>query len=303
VGDGEIDKTLEIMRKQRASYRKAARPAAAGDRVTLDFAGKIGGQPFEGSSGQDMSVVLGEGRLLKDFEAQVIGLEAGAEKTFEIRLPEDYHGKELAGKTATFDVKLKQVAEPELPPVDAAFAKSLGVADGNLEQMRREVKENLEREVKVRINARVKEQIMQALIDTTRVEVPKALVELEIERMAEQTRRELQARGVKATEAPLPRGMFENQAQRRVTLGLILAEVVKAHGLQPGPEQVRVEVEEQAQSYEKPEQVVKWYYQNPDRLREIESVVIENNVVEWATRTAQVEDRAIAFDELMGKTQ
>ena len=303
VGEGEIDKTLEIMRKQRASYRKAARAAAAGDRVTLDFAGKIGGQPFEGGSGQDMSVVLGEGRLLKDFEAQVIGLEAGAEKTFEIRLPEDYHGKELAGKTATFDVKLKQVAEPELPPVDAAFAKSLGVADGNLEQMRREVRENLEREVKVRIGARVKERIMQALIDTTRVEVPKALVELEIERMAEQTRRELQARGVKAAEAPLPRGMFENQAQRRVTLGLILAEVVKAHGLQPRPEQVRAEVEEQAQSYEKPEQVVKWYYQNPDRLREIESVVIENNVVEWAMRTAQVEDKAIAFDELMGKPQ
>ncbi len=198
VSEAEVDKTLEIMRKQRASYDPVTRPAALGDKVTIDFVGKIGGQEFEGGKGDDFVMTLGEGRLLKDFENQVVGLESGGAKTFEIRFPEDYHGKELAGKTATFDVKLKQVAGPRLPPVDADFAKALGVADGNLETMRREVRENLEREVKRRISARVKDQIMQALIDTTKVDAPKSLVELEIERMQAAAQQDLTARGVKA---------------------------------------------------------------------------------------------------------
>lgn len=301
VSEAEVDKTLEIMRKQRATYIPVERVAGVGDRVTIDFDGASNGQAFEGGKGDDVALVLGEGRLLKDFEGQVAGMQPGASKVFDIRFPEDYHGKEMAGKTATFSVKLKQVAEPRLPPVDADFAKSLGVADGNLDTMRREVRENLEREVKQRIGARTKDQIMQALIDTTKVEVPKSLVEQEVERMSEAARKELQARGVKTEGAPLPREMFEQQARRRVTLGLILAEVVKAKGLQARPEQVRALVEEQAQTYEQPEQVVKWFYQAPERLRDIESAVLENNVVEWATRTAKVEERATAFEELMGK--
>ena len=252
---------------------------------------------------EDFSLTLGEGRLLKDFEHEVVGLKAGDSKAFEIRFPEDYHGKELAGKTATFDVKLKQVAGPRLPPVDADFARALGVADGNLETMRREVRENLEREVKRRISARVKDQIMQALIDTTKVEVPKSLVELEIERMQGAAQQDLAARGVKAQGMQLPRDLFEQQAQRRVALGLILAEVVKTHALQAKPDQVRAAVEEQSQSYEQPAEVVKWYYQSPERLREIESMVIEENVVAWALATAQVEDKATDFDELMGNSK
>ncbi|MCX7139492.1 MAG: trigger factor, partial [Proteobacteria bacterium] len=253
--------------------------------------------------GDDFALTLGEGRFLKDFENEVVGLSAGASKVFEIRFPEDYHGKELAGKTATFDVKLKQVSGAQLPPVDADFAKALGVADGNLETMRKEVRENLEREVKRRISARVKDQIMQALIDTTKVDVPKSLVELEIERMQGAAQQDLEARGLKGQNMQLPRDLFEQQAQRRVTLGLILAEVVKTHALQAKPEQVRAMVEEQAQSYEQPEQVVKWYYQSPERLREIESMVVEENVVTWAQATAQVEDKATDFDELMGNSK
>jgi trigger factor len=248
-------------------------------------------------------MTLGEGRLLKDFEDQLVGVEPGASKTFEIRFPEDYHGKELAGKTATFDAKLKQVGGPRLPPVDADFAKVLGVADGNLETMRREVRENLEREVKRRISARLKDQIMQALIDTTKVDTPKSLVEAEIERLQAAAQQDLTARGVKAQGMQLPRNLFEQQAQRRVTLGLILAEVVNTHALQAKPEQVRAAVEEQAKSYEQPEQVVKWYYQSPDRLREIESIVVEENVVAWALATAQVEAQATEFDELMGTSK
>jgi trigger factor len=303
VSEAEVDKTLEIMRKQRASYETVTRPAALGDKATIDFVGKIDGKEFDGGKGEDFTLTLGEGRLLKDFEDHVVGLQAGDSKSFEIRFPDDYHGKELAGKTAAFDVKLKQVAGPKLPPVDADFAKALGVTDGNLDTMRSEVRENLEREVKRRIGVRVKDQIMQALIDTTKVDVPKSLVELEIERLQSSAQQDLAARGVKAQGMQLPRDLFEQQAQRRVTLGLILAEVVKTHALQAKPEQVRAMVEEQSQSYEQPEQVIKWYYQSPDRLREIESMVVEENVVAWALATAQVEDQATDFDELMGNNK
>lgn len=303
VAEAEVDKTLEIMRKQRASYIPVERAAAMGDKATLDFVGKIDGREFDGGTGKDLSVILGEGRLLKDFENQVVGMKAGDSRTFEIRFPEDYHGKELAGKTATFEAKLKQVAEPRLPPVDADFAKSLGVADGNLETMRREVRENLEREVKSRISARLKERVMQALLDATQVEAPKSLIDLEIERMSAAARQDLEARGIKAENMPIPRDTFEQQAQRRVTLGLILAEVVKTQGLQARPEQVRAMVEDQAQTYEQPEQVVKWYYQSPERLREIESRVLEDNVVAWALSVARVEDQAMTFDELMGNSK
>ncbi|MEK7230476.1 MAG: trigger factor [Pseudomonadota bacterium] len=301
IGEAEVDRTLEIMRKQRAIFEPVARAAAVGDKATIDFAGKVDGHEFDGGKGENFGVILGEGRLLKDFENHVVGLEAGGARTFEIRFPEDYHGKELAGKTVTFDVKLKQIAEPRLPPVDAEFAKSLGVTDGNLDTMRREIRENLERETKRRISARVKDQIMQALLDATRVEVPKSLVELEIERLTAAARQDLEARGVKPGARPaIPREAFEQQAQRRVTLGLILGEVVKTHGLQAKPEQVRAMVEEQAQTYEQPEQWVKWFYQAPERLREVESLVLEDNVVAWALATAKVEDKPIVFDELMG---
>ena len=300
IGDAEVDRTLEIMRKQRANFAPVARAAALGDKATLDFAGKIDGLEFDGGKGEDVSVILGEGRLLKDFESHVVGLEAGEARTFELRFPEDYHAREFAGKTATFDVKLKQIAEPRLPPIDAEFAKSLGVADGNLDTMRGEIRENLERETKQRISARLKDQIMQALIDSTKIEVPKSLVELEIERMSAAARQDLEARGIKPGAMPIPRDVFEKQAQRRVTLGLILGEVVKANGLQAKPEQVRAMVEEQAQTYEQPEQWVKWFYQAPERLRDVESRVLEDNVVAWALAIAKVEDRPIVFDELMG---
>jgi trigger factor len=303
IGSAEVEKTLEIMRKQRANFEPVARSAALGDKVVLDFTGKIDGKEFDGGKGEDFGAILGESRLLKDFESQVVGMNAGAFKTFEIRFPEDYHGKEVAGKTATFDVKLKQVAEPRLPPVDVEFAKSLGVADGNLETMMREIRENLELEVRRRINARLKMQIMQALIEATRVEVPKSLIEIEIERMSAAARRDLDARGGKAEDMRPQRDMFEQQAKHRATLGLILAEVVKANGLQAKPEQVRAMVEEQAKTYEQPEQLVKWFYQSPERLREVESMVIEDNVVAWVLATAKVEEKAIVFDELMGNSE
>lgn len=304
VGEAETSKTLEIMRKQRASYEPADRAAANGDRLTIDYRGTIDGKEFSGSAAQDSTVVLGEGRLLPDFEKQLEGMKSGETRTFELRFPDDYHGKEVAGKTASFEVKLSQVAAPKLPEIDAEFAKSLGVADGDLAKMRAEVKANLEREVKIRLKNRVKDQVMQALIDATKIEVPKALVETEIQRLQAQARQDLAARGIPVKDdMPIPAEVFEKQAQHRVNLGLILAEVVRANNLHAKPEQVRAVVEEQAQSYEHPEEVVKWFYQSPERLRDIESMVLEDNVVAWVLAAAKVEDKAIAFDELMENKQ
>jgi trigger factor len=302
VGDAEIDKTLDIMRKQRANYIPAERAAQTGDRVTIDFRGTIDGVEFQGSSAKDQQVVLGEGRLLPEFEQNVGGMKAAESKSFDVRFPDDYHGKEVAGKTARFEVTVKEVAEPKLPEVDAEFAKGLGVANGDLAQMRGEIKANLEREVTGKLKARVKDQVMQALLDATKLDAPRSLVEMELQRMQAGARQELAARGLKVPEdAPLPMDMFEQQAQRRVSLGLILGEVVKAHQLFAKPEQVRALVDEQSQSYERPEEVVKWYYSDPDRLRELESVVMEENVVAWAMAQAKVADKPVDIDELLGK--
>jgi trigger factor len=303
VGEPEVERTLEVMRKQRARYEPVERPAREGDRVTLDYRGTIDGDEFPGSSATGQSTVLGEARLLADFEKQILGMRPGESKAFDLRFPEDYRGRQVAGRVARFEVTLREIAEPRLPEVDAAFAKSLGVQDGDLARMRAEIKANLEREVRTRLKARVKEQVMQALLEATRVEVPKALVRMEAERLQQAARADLAARGIAAAaEAPLPAELFEKHAQRRVSLGLILAELVRAHNLQARPEQVRAQVEEQAQSYERPEEVVKWFYSSPERLSEIESLVMEDNVVAWALGVAKVVDKRIAFDELMGNS-
>ena len=302
VDEGEVGKTIEIMRKQRAAYGPVERTAQTADRVKIDFRGTMDGAEFQGSSAKDQPVILGEGRLLPEFEASVTGMKSGESKTFDVRFPDDYHGKEVAGKIARFEVTVKEVAEPRLPDVDAGFAMTLGVADGDIAKMRAEIKANLEREVKGKLKARIKDQVMQALLDATRLDAPRSLVQMELQRMQAGARQELAARGLKVpADAPLPMEMFEQQAQRRVSLGLILGEVVKAHELYPKPEQVRALVEEQAQSYERPEDVVKWFYADPERLREIESVTMEENVVTWALGVAKVTDKTVDFEELMGK--
>ncbi|OGA54078.1 MAG: trigger factor [Betaproteobacteria bacterium RIFCSPLOWO2_12_FULL_62_13] len=304
VGEPEVDKTIEIMRKQRATFEPAERAAEQGDRLTITYRGTIDDNEFSGSSARDQAVVLGDGRRLPDFDKRLLGMKAGEVKTFELRFPDDYHGKEVAGKTARFEVTVAQIAVPGLPALDAEFAKKLGVADGDLAKMRAEVKANLEREVKVRLKNRVKDRVMQALLDVTRIEAPKSLVEAEVQRLHKLARHDLAGRGLQVKEdTRLPVELFEKRAQRRVSLGLILAELVQTHNLYAKPEQVRAVVEEQAQSYEHPEEVVKWFYQAPERLREIDSAVVEDNVVAWALAAAKVEDTAIAFDELMGNQQ
>jgi trigger factor len=299
VTDADVARTIEVLRKQRRHFHAIDRGASNGDQVRIDFEGKIDGVPFEGGQGKDYTLVLGEGRLLPGFETQLLDMKAGEAKSFELTFPADYHGKEMAGKQATFEVKLLAVAEPHLPELNAEFAKALGVADGDLDKMRSEIRQNLEREKKKRIQARLKEQAMQALIDRSTLAVPKSLVEMEMERLNQDMLKDLQSRGMSTKDMKLPGEIFIDQAERRVKLGLILADVVKHNGLQAKPEQVRAVIEEHAQSFEQPEEMVRWYYQQPERLKEVESVVLEDNVVTWVVAKAQAEDVATPFQTLM----
>lgn len=300
VDDADVDRTIEILRKQRVAWEVATRASQSGDRVTVDFTGRIDGNEFPGGKGADMTVVVGEGRMLPEFESGLNGVSAGEQKTFAVTFPSDYAGKDVAGKTASFEVNVKKVEAPKPPAIDAEFAKSLGVADGDTAKMREEIKANVEREVKKRVESEVKQKIMQSLIDSTALELPKSLVEIELQRMVQQARAELESRGVKLDKLPVNPEALEQQARRRVTLGLILGELVKAHGLAAKPEQVRALVTEHAQTYEQPFEVVRWVYSEPQRLSEFEGLAIESNVVNWVLERAKVEDKTISFDELMG---
>ncbi len=301
VGEAEVDKTLQILRQQRRHFHAVERPAAAGDRVTADFLGKIDGVEFAGGKASDFVFVLGEKQMLPEFEANALGLAAGASKTFDVTFPADYHGKDVAGKSARFDLAVKLVEEPHLPELDAEFARALGVADGDLGKMRAEVKANIEREVKKRTQADIKNKAMQVLLDATKIDLPKALIAMETQHLVQAARSDLEARGMKMEQMPINPEMFEQQAQRRVSLGLIVAELVKAQGLAAKPEQVRALVAEQAESYEQPDEVVKWIYSQPQRLSEMESLALEDNVVAWVLERAKVEDKVVNFDEFMGK--
>lgn len=300
VGDAEIDRTLEVLRKQRTEYTPVERAAASGDVVVIDYTGTIDGVAFDGGSAKGQAIVLGEGRLLPEFEANLTGMSVGDKRTFELTFPEDYHGKEVAGKKASFDVTLHRVQEPKVPPIDAEFAKSLGIEDGDLQKMRDDIRANLEREVRRRVQARVKDLVLKALMDNSQLEVPKALIEMEIDRLMAGTAESLKARGMGNQAGSMPREVFELEARRRVTIGLVLAELVKREQIKAEPEQIKAVIEDYAQSYEKPDEVVRWYFQSPERVREVESVVVENNVVEWALARAKVSDKQTAFEDLMG---
>ncbi|MDT3671936.1 MAG: trigger factor [Aromatoleum sp.] len=300
VGDAEVDKTIDVLRKQRTTFEATDRAAQEGDRVVIDFAGSKDGELFEGGKAEDFPFVIGAGSMLQDFETAVTGLKAGESKTFDMTFPEDYHAKNLAGQLVQFEITMKRVEAPKLPEIDADFAKALGVADGDVTKLRDEVRANLEREVKRRIQAKTKEQVMDALLAANPIEVPKALVEQESLQLAENAKRDLEMRGMKTKDIPVEPAWFADQAVRRVKLGLIMAELVKVKELYAKPEQVRALVDEMAQSYEDPAELVRWYYAQPERLAQAEAVVIEDNVVAWVASEAQTTDKPVSFDELMG---
>lgn len=302
VSDDDVQRTIDILRKQRASYEaREGRQAQDSDRVTLDFVGKIDDVAFEGGSAEDFPFVLGEGRMLPEFETAVRGLKAGESKTFPLSFPEDYAGKEVAGKTAEFTITVKEVAEVVLPEVNEEFAKSLGQAEGSVEKLLADVRANLEREVKARAQGRTKASVMDALAAACSFDVPKALVQNDAEGRVQAAREELKQRGVpNADSMPIPADAFTAESERRVKLGLLVSELVKSAELQAKPEQVRARIEEFAQNYEQPAQVVAYYLSDRQRRAEIEAIVLEDNVVEHVLSKAKVSDEDVSFEEIMG---
>jgi trigger factor len=302
VSDAAIDRTVEILRKQRRTFgqRPASEGVAETDRVTIDFEGKIDGEPFAGGKAADFQFIVGEGQMLEQFDKSVRGMKVGESKTFPLQFPEDYHGKDVAGKEADFMVTVKKIEVQHLPTVDEAFAKALGIKEGTVEGLRADVKKNLEREVKFRVLARNKGAVMDALVKVSELDVPKSLVNNEAERMVEAARADLKQRGVKdADKAPIPTDLFTEQAERRVRLGLVVAELVRANNLQAKPDQLQAHIEEMSQSYEKPAEVMRWYLGDRQRMSEVEAVVVENNVTAHVLGLAKVIDKAVPFDELM----
>ncbi|MFM7506536.1 MAG: trigger factor [Rubrivivax sp.] len=302
VTEAAIDRTLEILRKQRRTFglRAAAEGTAEGDRVTIDFEGKIDGEPFSGGQASDFQFIVGEGQMLAQFDEAVRGMKAGESKTFPLQFPADYQGQEVAGKEADFLVTVKKIEAGHLPAVDDAFAKALGIKESTVEALRADVKKNLEREVKFRVQARNKAAVMDLLASTATLEIPNALVAAESDRLADQMRANLKERGFKdADKLPIPAENFKEQAERRVRLGLLVAELVRANALQAKPEQLQKHIEDLSQSYEKPADVMRWYLGDRQRMAEVEAVVIENNVSEFVLGQAKVIDKVLPFDDLM----
>ena len=299
VGDAEVDKTIDVLRKQRTRWNPVDRAGQDGDRVTIDFVGRLDGEAFEGGSATDFPLVLGEGRMLPDFEAGAKGHAAGATTTFDVKFPDDYQAEALKGRTAQFEITVKKVEAPELPAVDEAFAKQMGVENGDVEKFKADVRANLEREVAQRVKARTKASVMDRIAGLASIELPKALVEQEAQSLADRMKEDLKGRGVDVAKVPVPVEAFKEQAERRVRLGLIVAEVVRAHGLQAKPDQIRKQIDDFAQTYENPAEVVRWYFSDRNRLAEVEALVVEQNVVDWVLANAKVTDRALTFDELM----
>jgi trigger factor len=304
VSDDAIDKTIDILRKQRRTFaqRAADAPAQDGDRATIDFEGKIDGETFAGGKAEDFQFIIGDGQMLKEFEDAVRGMKSGESKTFPLSFPEDYHGKDVAGKQADFLVTVKKIEAAHLPEVNEALAKSLGIADSTVEGLRADIKKNLEREVKFRLLARNKNAVMDALVANAELDLPNSSVQAELDRLVEGARADLKQRGIKdADKAPIPDDIFRPQAEKRVRLGLVVAALVRTNELQAKPEQLKAHIEELAASYEKPQDVVRWYLSDNSRMAEVEAVVIENNVTDFVLSKAKVTDKAISFDELMGQ--
>ena len=302
VTEGAIDKTIDILRRQRRTFaqRPAAEGAAETDRVTIDFEGKIEGEAFAGGTAEGFQFIIGEGQMLEQFDKAVRGMKTGESKTFPLQFPADYHGKDVAGKEADFLVTMRKIEAQHLPQVDDAFAKSLGIASPSVEALREDVKKNLDREVKFRVMARNKNAVMDALVKAAELDLPKSLVQNELERVVEAARADLKQRGVKDAEnAPIPPELFQPQAERRVRLGLVVAELVRANNLQAKPDQLQKHIEETAQSYEKPSEVVRWYLSDRQRMQEVEAVVIEANVTDFVLGKAKVVDKVLPFDEVM----
>jgi trigger factor len=300
VTPADVERTLDVLRKQRTTYTPVERAAQGGDRVQVDFTGTIDGVEFPGGQAKNFPIVLGEARMLPEFETAVTGMKAGETVEFDLTFPADYHGGEVAGKTAHFSLSVAGVEEPHLPPLDADFARAFGIASGEVDDLRREVEANLKLELKRKIESSIKAQALQGLRKQASFAIPKALVENEAQLLRERALANLrEQQNVKAEDLDVSVDLFRPQAEERVALGLIIGELVRSENLHAKPEQVRALVTETAQTYEQPEAVVRWHYEKPERLRDFEAMVLEQNVVDWVLARAKVTDAPATFEQVM----
>lgn len=303
IGDADVDKMLETIRKQRKTWQAVDRASQDGDQLTIDFVGMIDGEKFPGGAGDKFSLVLGSKQMITGFEEQLVGNKAGEECTLSLTFPDDYHAKDLAGKPVEFAVTVIKVEEPLLPELNDDFAADFGIKEGGLEALKKQVQENMERESEQTVTGRVKEQVFDSLLALNLLEIPKALVDSEIEALVKQRQETMQQYGSASQLQDVDSSQFESQARRRVSLGLILAEVIKANDIKVPPARLREVVEKMAASYERPEDVVKYYYSEKDRLKDLENVTLEEMAVEWVMEQAKVTDKPVSFDALMNPEQ
>ena len=304
LGEADVDAMLEVLRKQHATWETVERAAVTGDRLTIDYRGTVDGAELERGSGTDQPLELGAGRMIDGFEAGLEGATAGETRTLELTFPDPYHSTELAGKAVRFEITVKAVEEKVLPQVDAAFAEKFGVTEGGVETFRKEVLENMQRERDRALQRRFNARAMEALSAAHEVELPKALIAAEAQRMHEESRRNLMMRGVDPDQVGHPGAeAFATPAQERVKRGLLMAEVVRQSGVTAQPAKVRAMLETMAAGYEDPEALLKWYYAEPQRLNEIQAMVVEEEAVSWLVAQARVEDEVLSFDDLMNPGQ
>ncbi|SDS40809.1 trigger factor [Halopseudomonas xinjiangensis] len=301
VTDADVEKMLDILRKQNTSYQNVERAAQNDDQLTVDFTGRIDGEAFQGGTASNTQIVLGSGRMIPGFEEGLVGAKAGESRTLNVTFPEDYQNLELAGKSAEFDVMVHAVAEPTLPELNDEFFARFGVEEGGMEGFRAEVRKNMERELRQAIKSKTKTQVMDGLLATNEVEVPRALISSEIDRLRQQAVQQFGGANIKPEQ--LPAELFEEQAKRRVSLGLIVAEVVKQNDIKPDNDRVRAMVEDLASAYQEPQQVINWYYQNEQQLAEIQSVVLEEQVVDTVLQKAKVTDKQVAYEDAVKPAQ
>jgi len=298
IGEEDIERTVESMRRQRMTYNPVERPAGEGDQVRLDFKGTIDGEPFAGGEAEDYKLVLGQGQFIEELEQGIVGAEAGERRTVTVRFPDDYHGETVAGRAVEFDVHVKEVLEPELPEVDGEFVKAFGIADGDLDAFRAEIAENLERERDERISRLTRARVMEALVRENDLEVPTPLVEQEIDNMIAMNKSMLEQKGMPTDQFNPDRERYREDARRRVAMGLILSEIVQEKGLSPDPDRVKQRIEKMAASYEQPEAFVQWYYGDRERLQQVESMVLEEQVVELLLAGADARETPLSLQEL-----
>ncbi|KAA3634301.1 MAG: trigger factor [Proteobacteria bacterium] len=297
VADADVDRTIESLRQRQTEWDATQDGAAEGDKLKVDFKGTIDGEPFEGGEGADLEMVLGGGSMLADFETGLAGATPGEDRNVEVSFPDDYPGAAVAGKTAMFAIKVKEVFHPRLPQIDEDFVKSLGIEDGTEESLRAEVRKNLERELKDRVRANVKNQVMAKLSELNPIELPAQLVDEEANRVLEATQQQFAQQGLK--DMPVDRERVMPEARRRVALGLIVHEVVRANDIKTDDARVRERIEELASSYERPEEFVQWHYADRSRLANVEAMVLEEQVVEFLLESATVTDNPVSFEEFV----